>query len=139
MYVFVAVSFVAIPVAALTHAHHAAAVPTQFGAADGMAGSELLFVIALIGTTVAPWQLFFQQSNVVDKRITARWLPYERIDTLIGTVLFTIAAVAVLVTSAVAFEGTALHGGFVDAGEVADRPRGISWGRGVEHCSLWRC
>jgi Mn2+/Fe2+ NRAMP family transporter len=41
-------------------------------------------VIAVVGTTVAPWQLFFQQSNVVDKRITARWLNYERVDTAIG-------------------------------------------------------
>ncbi len=42
-----------------------------------------LVVTALIGTTVAPWQLFFQQSNVVDKRITARWRRYERADTVI--------------------------------------------------------
>ena len=41
-----------------------------------------LFVIALVGTTVAPWQFFFHQSNVVDKRITSRWLRYERLDTL---------------------------------------------------------
>lgn len=45
-------------------------------------------IIVLIGTTVAPWQLFFQQSSVVDKRITSRWLGYERADAVIGTVLF---------------------------------------------------
>ena len=27
---------------------------------------------------VAPWQLFFQQSNIIDKRITPRWINYER-------------------------------------------------------------
>ena len=27
-----------------------------------------------------PWQLFFQQSNIVDKRITPRWINYERAD-----------------------------------------------------------
>jgi len=31
-----------------------------------------LLIIAIVGTTVAPWQLFFQQSNIVDKRITPR-------------------------------------------------------------------
>jgi Mn2+/Fe2+ NRAMP family transporter len=30
----------------------------------------MLLVIGLVGTTVAPWQLFFQQSYVIDKRIT---------------------------------------------------------------------
>ncbi|NHN55826.1 divalent metal cation transporter [Calidifontibacter sp. DB0510] len=79
-----------------------------------------LVVIALVGTTVAPWQLFFHQSNVIDKRITARWLAYERADTTIGTVLFALGAVAVLVACALAFDGTALHGAFVNAGTVAD-------------------
>src|SRR5579863_965886 len=30
----------------------------------------MLLVIGIVGTTVAPWQLFFQQSYVIDKRIT---------------------------------------------------------------------
>ncbi len=80
----------------------------------------MLVAIALIGTTVSPWQLFFQQSNVVDKRITARWLPYERADTAIGTVLFAVGAVAVLIACAAAFSGTSLHGAYLDAGTVAD-------------------
>lgn len=79
----------------------------------------MLVMIALIGTTVAPWQLFFQQSNVVDKRITTRWLSYERADTAIGTVLFAVGAVAVLVACAIAFDGTAFHGDFTNAGAVA--------------------
>ena len=54
----------------------------------------------MVGTTVAPWQLFFQQSSVVDKRITARWLGYERADTAIGTLLFAVGAVAVLAATA---------------------------------------
>jgi Mn2+/Fe2+ NRAMP family transporter len=31
----------------------------------------LLVITAIVGTTVAPWQLFFQQSNVVDKRLSS--------------------------------------------------------------------
>jgi Mn2+/Fe2+ NRAMP family transporter len=79
----------------------------------------VLVIVALIGTTVAPWQLFFQQSNVVDKRITARWLRYERADTAIGTLLFACGAVAVLTACALAFSGGPLHGAYVDAGTVA--------------------
>jgi Mn2+/Fe2+ NRAMP family transporter len=29
----------------------------------------VFLVIAIVGTTIAPWQLFFQQSCVADKRL----------------------------------------------------------------------
>lgn len=123
--VFVALSLVAVPLVVLAQlGHPASAVAAAVGHTAGGSGrpSEVtvLVVIALVGTTVAPWQLFFHQSNVIDKRITARWLAYERADTTIGTVLFALGAVAVLVACALAFDGTALHGAFVNAGTVAD-------------------
>ena len=120
MYVMVAVNLVAIPLAVLSHPHArpvaGALVPRLHG---GLDARLVLFVIALVGTTVAPWQLFFHQANVVDKRISARWLAYERVDTLIGTVFFAVGAVAILAACAFAFGGTSLQGGFVDAGSVA--------------------
>ena len=79
----------------------------------------MLLIIAIVGTTVAPWQLFFQQSNVVDKRITAAVLGYERADTLLGTLVVVVGAVAVCCVCAFAFGGTPLHGHFTDAGAVA--------------------
>jgi NRAMP (natural resistance-associated macrophage protein)-like metal ion transporter len=36
----------------------------------GQLNEVMLLIIAIVGTTVAPWQLFFQQSYVIDKRIT---------------------------------------------------------------------
>jgi NRAMP (natural resistance-associated macrophage protein)-like metal ion transporter len=133
MYALVAVSLVAIPLLVLVASRHTGAAPATgtVTTASGVAGGgSVLFVLALVGTTVAPWQLFFQQSTVVDKRITARWLPYERVDTGIGTVVFAIGAIAVLVACATAFAGTAFRGGFVDAGQVArDLRSGIGvWG-----------
>jgi Mn2+/Fe2+ NRAMP family transporter len=119
MYALVVMNLIAVPLAILSQTHatnFSAAAPDHRVAAHA---PLLLFVIALVGTTVAPWQLFFQQSNVVDKRITARWLNYERVDTLIGTLLFTAGAVAVLAICAFAFAGTPLHGAFADAGTVA--------------------
>src|ERR1700732_299372 len=44
----------------------------------------MLLVIAIVGTPVAPWQLFFQQSYVIDKRITQRFMNYGRADLMIG-------------------------------------------------------
>jgi Mn2+/Fe2+ NRAMP family transporter len=43
-----------------------------------------------VGTTIAPWQLFFQQSCVAEKRLRFADLKWARLDTLIGAV-FTIA------------------------------------------------
>ena len=53
--------------------------------------SDLIFlIIAIVGTTIAPWQLFFQQSCVAEKRLRFADLKWARLDTLIGA-LFTIA------------------------------------------------
>jgi Mn2+/Fe2+ NRAMP family transporter len=79
----------------------------------------MLLIIAIVGTTVAPWQLFFQQSYVIDKRIGARFINYERVDLVIGIVLVTVGAVAMIAFCAEAFKGTAEYGHFTDAGAVA--------------------
>jgi NRAMP (natural resistance-associated macrophage protein)-like metal ion transporter len=122
MYVLVAGSLVVIPLAILSHAGGRDDVSTGLipGVEGGLSSSSVLVVIALAGTTVAPWQLFFQQSNVVDKRITPRWLAYERIDTLIGTIVLVVGAVAVMLACAWAFGGSPMHGAFSDTGAVAD-------------------
>ncbi|MGH3284712.1 MAG: NRAMP family divalent metal transporter [Streptosporangiaceae bacterium] len=70
------------------------------GISGGISSDAVLLIIAIVGTTVAPWQLFFQQSNVIDKRITTRWLRYEVADTSIGAVLTTAGAAALMVATA---------------------------------------
>jgi Mn2+/Fe2+ NRAMP family transporter len=79
----------------------------------------MLLIIAIVGTTVAPWQLFFQQSYVIDKRITPRFIPYERIDLWLGIGLVIIGGVAMMAFTSAAFEGTPQFGRFEDAGAVA--------------------
>src|SRR5246500_2971350 len=78
----------------------------------------MLLVIGIVGTTVAPWQLFFQQSYVVDKRITPRFMNYEKADLWIGIVFVLIGAVAMISFSAALFEGRPEFGNFTDAGGV---------------------
>ena len=87
--------------------------------ANAPVADVMLLIIAIVGTTVAPWQLFFQQSYVIDKRITPRFIPYERIDLWIGIGLIIIGAVAMMAFTAVAFTGTPEYGHFKDAGAVA--------------------
>jgi Mn2+/Fe2+ NRAMP family transporter len=79
----------------------------------------MLLIIAIVGTTVAPWQLFFQQSYVIDKRITTRFIPYERADLVIGIVIVIAGAAAMMAFCAAAFTGHPEFGQFQDAGAVA--------------------
>jgi NRAMP (natural resistance-associated macrophage protein)-like metal ion transporter len=85
----------------------------------GKLGDVMLLIIAIVGTTVAPWQLFFQQSYVIDKRITPRFMRYERADLWIGIALVIIGAVAMMAFTAATFAGHAEFGNFQDAGAVA--------------------
>jgi NRAMP (natural resistance-associated macrophage protein)-like metal ion transporter len=78
----------------------------------------MLLVIGIVGTTVAPWQLFFQQSYVVDKRITPRFMKYEKADLWIGIVFVLIGAVAMISFCAALYAGKPEFGNFTDAGGV---------------------
>lgn len=79
----------------------------------------MLLIIAIVGTTVAPWQLFFQQSYVIDKRISPRFMKYERIDLWLGIVLVVIGAVAIMGFTAATFNGHTESGHFSDTSAVA--------------------
>jgi Mn2+/Fe2+ NRAMP family transporter len=79
----------------------------------------MLLIIAIVGTTVAPWQLFFQQSYVIDKRITPRFMRYEKADLWLGIGVVIIGAAAMMGFTAAAFAGTKGVGGFTDAGGIA--------------------
>ncbi|WNC92111.1 divalent metal cation transporter [Paraburkholderia sp. FT54] len=78
----------------------------------------MLLVIGIVGTTVAPWQLFFQQSYIVDKRITPRFMKYEKADLWIGIVFVMIGAVAMISFCAALYAGKPEFGNFTDAGGV---------------------
>ncbi|HVQ98012.1 MAG TPA: NRAMP family divalent metal transporter [Mycobacterium sp.] len=120
MFVLIAVNIAIIPVALAAH-------PTVGGSVHGLIpqlpGEQdsvvLMVMMAIVGTTVAPWQLFFQQSNVVDKRITPRWIPYGRADLVIGIIGVMGGAIALMAATAFGFGGTSAAGKFTDAGAVA--------------------
>ncbi len=90
------------------------------GVRGGVSSNAVLLIIAVVGTTVAPWQLFFQQSNVIDKRITPRFIRYERADTVLGSAVVGGGAAVILVATAFAVTGTAHAGHFSSALGVAN-------------------
>lgn len=66
------------------------------------ASSDLSFLsltVAMVGTTIAPWMMFFTQSNVVEKGVRVRDLPYQRIDAVTGAVVGCIVAWFIIVTT----------------------------------------
>ena len=121
MFLFLFASLLVLPLAALSHPDPGATlrgfvVP---GVDRGLTSTSALLIVAIVGTTVAPWQMFFQQSNVIDKRITPRWLDYEKADTVLGAFVVVIGAAAIMIATASAFSGTAEFGRYRDALHIA--------------------
>jgi Mn2+/Fe2+ NRAMP family transporter len=120
--VLIAGSFVLVPIYLMVHppigqmAHNFVVPGFPHGA---QVSTVMLLIIGIVGTTVAPWQLFFQQSYVIDKRITPRFINYERADLWIGIGIVVVGAAAMFGFSAAVFAGHPGFGNFTDAGGVA--------------------
>ena len=121
MFVFIAITLLQIPMLLLSHPDWARAAKAFVvpHVAGGITSGAVLLIIAIVGTTVAPWQLFFQQSNIVDKRITPRFIGYERADTVLGAVVVVLGATAIVMTGDWAARSTNTRGGFTDAGAIS--------------------
>ena len=104
--------------------------------AGGVTGSLVFLVIAIVGTTIAPWQLFFQSSCVADKRLRFADLKAARLDTLVG-------AVAVVgFASCMLLVGDALHrhgGSYEDPAQMAIALRPVIGGTGSTLILLMMC
>jgi len=125
MFLFIFANVLVVPLFFIAHPHAGSIAHHLFvpGIRGGASSTSVLLIIAMVGTTLAPWQLFFQQSNIVDKRITPRWINYERVDTLVGAVVVVAGAGALICSTAFALAGTGYFGGFTDAGGVASALR----------------
>jgi Mn2+/Fe2+ NRAMP family transporter len=121
MFAFIAITLLQIPMLLLSHPQWGDAARNFVvpGIKGGLSSDAVLLIIAIVGTTVAPWQLFFQQSNIVDKRITPRFIGYERADTTIGAFVVVIGAAALVMTADWASRSTGHATDFVDAGAMA--------------------
>lgn len=71
--------------------------------AGGITSDLMFLVIAIVGTTVAPWQLFFQQSCIADKRLRFADVKWARLDTFLGACITITAAACMMIA------GTASH------------------------------
>jgi Mn2+/Fe2+ NRAMP family transporter len=100
-----AFNLVFVPVALLTHPHWNAigGALLSWKPLPAFNNDTLMILLADIGATVTPWMLFFQQSATVDKGLTKEDIGFGRIDTVVGGVLASIAAVATILATAPLF------------------------------------
>jgi Mn2+/Fe2+ NRAMP family transporter len=63
----------------------------------------ITLIMANIGTTITPWQIFFQQSAVVDKGMDVRDIKLGKIDTFVGALLTCTVAAFIVITTAGVF------------------------------------
>jgi len=65
---------------------------------------DLIFILlANIGTTIAPWMIFFQQSAVVDKGLDIHDITFGKIETFVGSFFTCIVAVFIIIATGAVF------------------------------------
>ena len=82
----------------------------------GLTNDLVFLVIGMVGTTVAPWQLFFQQSCIADKKLRFRDLKWSRLDTFIGACFTVIVAGCMILVGDLGFRH---HIDFKDPADLA--------------------
>jgi Mn2+/Fe2+ NRAMP family transporter len=84
--------------------------------AGGLTPNLVFLVVAIVGTTVAPWQLFFQQSCIADKRLRFADVKWARLDTFLGAVITITVAGCMMIAG----NASHLHGFmFTDPAQMA--------------------
>jgi Mn2+/Fe2+ NRAMP family transporter len=98
-------NLVCVPAAFLVHPDVAQIIKTGIIPQGGFNGTIFFFIMANIGTTIAPWMLFFQQSSVVDKNLGEKDIKMERLDTAVGAFFTIIVAVFCVIVTGTLLKG----------------------------------
>jgi NRAMP (natural resistance-associated macrophage protein)-like metal ion transporter len=84
----------------------------------------ITMLIAMVGTTIAPWMQFYQQSAVVEKGITAKEYPESRIEVIVGCILTSVIAFFIIVACAGAYRDHPQEIGSAKEAALALKPFG---------------
>ena len=116
-FLFAALNIIYIPAAFMVHPSVAAVAKGFVPQFPGGFTNELFFfLMANIGTTIAPWMVFFQQSSVVDKGMQEKDIPWGKADTAMGAVFTVLVATFVILVT-----GTLLKGVDIQSADQAAR------------------
>src|SRR5215472_6081422 len=125
---YLTVERIAIAVGAFELVFLAVAWKAQPGLPDLAAGSidipwrdprYLYLVAANIGAVIMPWMVFYQQSSVVEKKLTIADMPAARLDSGIGAILTQIIMAAVLIATAATLYGKTQSGSLDNVQQIA--------------------
>lgn len=77
----------------------------------------ITMLIAMVGTTIAPWMQFYLQAAVVEKGITIKEYAESRLEVIVGCVMTSVIAFFIIVACAGAYRGHPTD--ITDAGQAA--------------------
>ncbi|MEG0015170.1 MAG: Nramp family divalent metal transporter [Gordonibacter sp.] len=83
--------------------------------------SFVSLTIAMIGTTIAPWMMFFAQSNVVEKGVGIKDFFSQRVDVVSGTIAACLVAWFIIITT-----GTVLFPQGIQIESAADAAQALA-------------
>ena len=75
----------------------------------------ITMVIGIVGTTIAPWMMFYIQSSVVEKGISLKNLKYSKVDAIFGAIVVNIVAFFIVLACA-----ATIHTNGIQVNNVAD-------------------
>ncbi len=106
--IFAGVNLIYIPAAFLVHPSVSDVLSTGLipHFPGGFTSTLFFFLMANIGTTIAPWMIFFQQSAVVDKGMKEKDIPWGQFDTLLGSTFTVIVAIFCVIVTGTVLLGT---------------------------------
>jgi Mn2+/Fe2+ NRAMP family transporter len=87
--------------------------------------SYLYMVIALVGTTIAPWMQFYLQASIVEKGVTAKQYRASRWDVILGCVFTDVVAWFIIVACAATLYAYGRHN-ISDASDAAQALRPLA-------------
>ena len=70
-----------------------------------MDGSYIAMLIAMVGTTIAPWMQFYLQAAIVEKGVTAKEYRQSRVEVIVGCIMTSVIAFFIIVACAGAYRG----------------------------------
>jgi Mn2+/Fe2+ NRAMP family transporter len=106
--IFAGINLIYIPAAFLVHPSVSDVLSTGLipHFPGGFTSTLFFFLMANIGTTIAPWMIFFQQSAVVDKGMKEKDIPWGQFDTLLGSTFTVIVAIFCVIVTGTVLLGT---------------------------------
>ena len=98
--------------------------------------------VTIIGTTIAPWMQFYQQSSIVDKGLKIKDYAYERVDVIVGSIFAVVVAAFITIACAATLFREGIHindakDAAMALGPLAGKYASILFGLGLLNASVF--